>query len=153
MALFCSLKLVGADGVWGMAPPHSFFPRAGSSHVLFFRKPSQRSRQSPLCVPSFHQIPAFTLPASKLPDCQGAQCSFVFFSGTWLGFRAPNFGDPPNADLRGSSWGGSCRAFAIFWLVPEIGCASMQWFGVHDKAQQKAGAKACCPQLVSFFLC
>lgn len=109
----------------------------------------QRGRQSPLLCPQLLPDPCL-YPACVQAVWLPGGTVFLLFppSTTWLAFRAQpwalNFGDPPNVDLCWSSWGGSCRAFAAFWFVPEIDYTTMQWFRVYGKAQQKADIKVCC---------
>ena len=50
-----------------------------------------KEQKSCVIVPSFHQIPPFTLPASELSTCHVSQ--YPFMSELWLGFETPNFGD------------------------------------------------------------
>ena len=49
-----------------MVPTPSLDPREGSLHLPLSKKPSQKSEQSLLCVPSVSQITIFTLTVSRL---------------------------------------------------------------------------------------
>lgn len=76
-----------------MASPHSLLLTVGSLHLSLFRKPSQKNSH-PSCVSGFCQISAFTLSVSELSACQAVQHSHVL-SPARLGFKNPNFRDPP----------------------------------------------------------
>lgn len=148
--LFCSLKLVSADGGWGRASPHSLFPRAGSSHLLFFRKPSEGQTITPLMSPASTR----SLPLSCLhPSCLTARWhSIPFFppSTTWLGFRAQpwalNFGDPPNVDLCWSSWEGLAVLLLLSgWSQKLITqpCSDLEFMVKHSKKLTSRFAALC----------
>ena len=65
------------EGVWKMCRPTQM-SRAGSLQLPFSGSPHRRRINHRFCVPGFHQIPAFTLPVSKLSAFQVAQYSCIF---------------------------------------------------------------------------
>lgn len=83
-----------AGGVGGGRRHHpalARIPREEYSHLWLFRSPSQRSGQSPVLVPGFHEIPALNLSVPELLGCLEQQIC-VFISGWW--FKTPNLKMP-----------------------------------------------------------
>lgn len=128
--------------------PSSFLPEGRVPAKDSSGSPQRRANNHPFCVPSFYQIPAFTFIVSELPSCKGAQYSGVLSQAcSWVS-KIPSF-----RDLHG--WvlaDGSHCTFPVCWFVPQRVHTTMQLFRVCDKAQEKAGTQAYCPQPASLFL-
>lgn len=122
-----------------------------SIHAHHSLKFSEKSNQSPSCVPGSCQISAFIRSVSKLSACQVAQYSCVFL-GMWLDFKTPNFWDPGAKDLCLSSGVESQWAEASIDLSQKSSPMTTMQFRFYVKAQPQACTKACCCQLVSLFL-
>lgn len=87
--LCCSLKSVTDDGPGGKRCCPLSFLEWGVFTQHCFRKSSERENSLPFCVPSFHQVSAFTLCSSCLPARQ--YCTPVFYVRCLAGFQTPNF--------------------------------------------------------------
>lgn len=84
----------------------------------------------PSCVPSFHQIPAFTLPVSEL-----------FYPGV-PGFKnSTNFRGTSGVDCRCTSRGASHCALAV-WLASARKHGTLHGGPGYGKVQQRAGTQA-----------
>lgn len=95
--LCCSLNLISAPGGegWGeMALPCSLIPGAGRLYSLLFRKPSEKSEQSPPLCPWLPSDPHLHHVCVQVICLLGSKLLLYFISGTWLGFKTLNFRDP-----------------------------------------------------------
>ena len=92
LVLFCSLKLVSADGKEiKMVSALSLIPGEGSSHLPLSGKPSQKKEQSRLMCPRhpsdpcLHHVQAICLPGCTVPLWFISGMSGEFHNSGWCG--------------------------------------------------------------------
>lgn len=105
-------------GRGGNGSPHSLIPKKGSSHLLLFKKASQKSKQSPLLCPRllselcFHLVP-------KPSACLVAQTSCVLSQAcSWVS-KTPNFRDPAQHKSMLILWKRVLPRYSWCQFVPE----------------------------------
>lgn len=92
MGIVPHLKSIPADGRIEKCQP-ALIPGEGNLHLLLFRKPSQKRKETPLIFPRHPSGPCLH-PVSKPRAHLGVQCSCVLSQVHWLCFKTPNFRDP-----------------------------------------------------------
>ena len=139
VVLCCALKSDPAGG-WGkMASPHSLVSREGSSHVLLFRKPSQKSKQSPFLCPRLLSDPCSPPVCAQAITMSGTTVLLCFISGAWLGFKTLNpkgpgmawtHFPPPEESLASLCLVLFCPRKAVEWL-----CRCLEFMAKHREKQ------------------
>lgn len=129
VVLFCPLKFVNADGCgtgWRHALSHLW---GRESCPLLFKKPSQRSKQSHLLCPQIPLDPWLHPACVIAVHLPGSTAHICFISGTWLGFKTPDFMELCSTDPCWSSGGGSHCSVSSAGLFTNWLCCGA---GVHN---------------------
>lgn len=118
--------------------------------ISCLRKPSQKSKQSPLqssWLPSDPCPHSVCVQAVCLP---GSTVLLCFISDTRLGFKTPYFRYPCSVDLCQFFWGRVSLHCGQCWFVSEISHVTVQWFRVYGKGQEKSQHQGLLPSTCVF---
>ena len=144
MVLLSSLGSVRADGQGANWPhPALSSPEQKARTCHSSGSPQRGANSHPSCVPSFHQIPAFT--PYWCPSCFISAHSWVS-KPQILGTHAAG----PRADPLGE---GLPTLFPFAGWSQASGPTTTQRLRVYGKVERKAGTKSQCPQPASLLLC
>lgn len=133
-----------------MASPHSHVPKEGSSCLLLFRKPSQKSELSPPVCPKIPSEPCLCL--CHPPAWWHSVLCFI--SRVRQGFKTlTNFRNLARCKPTLILWGRSRHTVAPVSLSQKSSCVTVQGFGIYGRPQPKAGIQVSCLQQVPLLVC